>query len=449
MKNIRVLLSAFALGAVSASCTDFTKTPDTTRDPNNQSVATRDNLLIGTQQRLTAILTGELARTVDIWMQQFSGTDRQYQSLSNYSYDENTFGFGQFYSTGGLIDLRRMQASADSAGDRRYGGVAKVMEVMLIGTAADIWGDIPYSEALTDVATPKLDKQLDVYAALQLKLDTAITFLASNTARDIGPRGVDLFYGGDVTKWTRLARTLKARYYLHTAEVAGTPAYANALTNAQQGLQSASDTLRTFQSTTANEQNFWYQFAVINREGYISPGKALVDLMVARNDPRLPTYFAPNQAGGYVGAAPAEPFSASLSTLSDVRLNGGAYRQPLVTVAENKLIIAEAAYRTGNVALALSSLNSERADVGLAPVALAGQALLDEIMTEKYIALFQNIEVWSDYRRTCVPRLTPAANRAQIPGRLLYPLSERNANPNIPAPDQQPARNQNDPNACS
>ena len=26
-------------------------------------------------------------------------------------------------------------------------------------------------------------------------------------------------------------------------------------------------------------------------------------------------------------------------------------------------------------------------------------------MTEKYIALFQNIEVWNDYKRTCLPAL--------------------------------------------
>jgi len=449
MKTFRSFLPGVALVVAVVGCNDFTTTPDTTRDPNNQSVATRDNLLIGAQQNLTALLTGELARTVGIWMQQFSGTDRQYLSLSNYAYDEDTFGFGQFYSSGGLIDLRRIQASADSAEDRRYGGIAKVMEALLIGTAADLWGDIPYSEALTDVATPKLDPQLEVYAALQLKLDTAIADLASSTARDIGPRSVDLLYGGDAGKWTRLARTLKARLYLHTAEVAGRPAYEAALANAQQGLALAGDTLRTAQSTTANEQNFWYQFSVIQREGYIAAGQFMVDLMKQRNDPRLPTYFSTNAAGEYQGAAPAQPISANISVLSEDRLGGGAYRQPLATVAENKLIIAEAAYQVGNVGLALSSLNSERADVGLPAVTLSGQALLNEIMTEKYIALFQNIEVWNDYRRTCIPRLTPAANRAQIPARLLYPLSERNTNPNIPAPDAQPERNPNDPNVCS
>jgi len=72
-------------------------------------------------------------------------------------------------------------------------------------------------------------------------------------------------------------------------------------------------------------------------------------------------------------------------------------------------------------------------------------------MTEKYIALLQNIETWNDYKRTCIPNLTPVNNSqgGVIPGRLLYPLQERQTNPNIPLPSQQPARNWNDPNACT
>ena len=61
---------------------------------------------------------------------------------------------------------------------------------------------------------------------------------------------------------------------------------------------------------------------------------------------------------------------------------------------------------------------------------------------------FQKVETFQDYNRTCLPRLTPAPGATAIPGRYLYPSNERNSNPNIPAPSQQPVRNQNDPNAC-
>ena len=63
-------------------------------------------------------------------------------------------------------------------------------------------------------------------------------------------------------------------------------------------------------------------------------------------------------------------------------------------------------------------------------------------MTEKYIVLFQNIETWNDYKRTCIPSLTPVNNSqgGVIPGRLLYPLQR--------APDESELSGA-EPAACS
>jgi len=318
-----------------------------------------------------------------------------------------------------------------------------VLEAMTVGIGADIWGDIPYSEAVANTKTPKLDPQQDIYAGIQAKLDTAVTMLTAATGT--GPGGADLFYGGDATKWLRLAHTLKARYFLHVAEREGTPAYESALAEAQLGLQKGDDMV-SYQSADPNEQNSWYQFIVIQRSGYMSPGANLVNLLKTRNDPRLAEYFAPNSDGQYVGAAPGQQGSASISEFDPDR-TGPAFRQPIVTAAENNLIIAESAFQLGQTGLALSALNAERADAGLTPV--AGTTLAD-IMTEKYIALFQNTEVWNDWKRTCLPALTPAqGTTGGIPERLLYAQSERNTNPNVPLPSDQPVRNWNDPNGCS
>lgn len=91
-------------------------------------------------------------------------------------------------------------------------------------------------------------------------------------------------------------------------------------------------------------------------------------------------------------------------------------------------------------------MNAVRADAGLPGL---GSVTLADIMTEKYIALFQNTEVWNDWKRTCLPALTPAQGATGgIPARLLYAQSERNTNPNIPLPSDQPLRNWNDPNGC-
>ena len=144
-----------------------------------------------------------------------------------------------------------------------------------------------------------------------------------------------------------------------------------------------------------------------------------------------------------------------MSRLAGTR-NDPLFRQPLVTYAENQLILAEAKHATANDAGALVNLNNARAIVPLGALAgVVGAALLDSIMTEKYVALFQTIETYSDYRRTCRPALTPYPTTEfgnKVPGRLFYGLAEENANPNIPLPSDQLSTNQfrnaNDPAAC-
>ena len=103
-------------------------------------------------------------------------------------------------------------------------------------------------------------------------------------------------------------------------------------------------------------------------------------------------------------------------------------------------MLAEAAWNlagggaAGNTA-ATPHVTNARAAQGFGAIPVTGLAT---IMTEKYIALFENMEVWNDYKRTCIPVLAPAAGAAAIPARLPYPLSERNANTSIaergPAP---------------
>ena len=442
--RIRPVYLAGSLLGVTAACSSFLDSPDATTNPNQPTVATANQLLVATETALTQQYTSDLARTVCVWMQQCAGTDRQYRQLGLYEYGEDAYNgpFSQVYVGGGLLDIRKMEAIADSAKDDVYGGVARVLEALTVGLAADVWGDVPYSQAVSDTLSPALDPQEQIYAGVQAKLDTAITKLAGSGT---GPEGADLLYGGNKTKWLRLAHTLKARFYMHVAERQGNSAYQAALAQAQQGLQTGDD-LRSYQSDDPNEQNSWYQFTVIQRAGYMSPGAFLVSLLQTRNDPRLAQYFDPNSSGQYVGAAPGQQGSATIATFDESRVAPG-FRQPIVTYAENQLIIAEAAFRLGQTATALAAYNAERTAAGLPT---AASVTLAEIMTEKYIALFQNIEVWNDWKRACLPALTPAAGTVGgIPARLLYAQSERNTNSNIPLPGDQPARNWNDPNACS
>jgi hypothetical protein len=438
--RIPAAFSVIAAASMFAGCSDsYFEGPRLNENPNLPSTATADQQFTGFQAFAFYTLTGDLNRVVSLWMQQMAGTGRQWAGYDKYVVTENDFTFGSFYTQGGLVDIRGVQSKVTA--DKLYLGVAQTWEALIMDLASDTWGDIPYSEAVKDVLLPKLDKQVDVHNALLTLLDGAISNV---NAGGTGPGGADLVYSGDKAKWAQAAHTLKARMYMHLGELDASN-YAKALTETNSGISSAANDFTTYQSGTTGESNHWYQFR-IQRGTDISAGKFLVDLMKARNDTRLNDFFSAgaDAAGQVLGARPGEEFDGRQAWLSELR-GAPEYRQPVLTFAENQMIRAEAQYRTGAQPAALATLNGFRAGVGLAAkTGLTGAPLLTAIMEEKYVALFQNTEVWNDYRRTCYPNLTPAAGTS-IPSRLVYGTDERRANPNIPSPSQQPKRNQDDP----
>ncbi|HZM27928.1 MAG TPA: SusD/RagB family nutrient-binding outer membrane lipoprotein [Gemmatimonadales bacterium] len=443
-KHLAAIALALGLGLGSSACSDFLTGPKLSDNPNRPTVANNANLLVSAETNLSFQSESHLARTICIWMQQCAGTNKQYLSLGLYITGDDDYyydGWIDAYTRGGLLDLRRIQHDALQVADSAYAGVAYVLEAWLMGQTSDVWGDIPYSQAAdSTVAHPAPDPQQRVYETVQAKLDTAIIFLNTTTAP---PGGEDLVYEGDVTKWAALANTLKARFYLHTAERDPT-AYQKAFTAASSGITDATgagDYLAYHSSAVTTENNIWHQFVAVSWPQYLSAGKFLVDTLNALADPRISQYFAENSDGVFVGAAPGQNVGVNPSELSETRLDAG-FRQPFVTYVENELILAEAAFRIGD-ASAGTHLNNARTAQGLTALVTVD---LPTIMLEKYIALFQNMEVWNDYKRTCLPDLTPATGASQIPVRLVYPLSERTANPSISGAG--PARNWNDPNPC-
>ncbi len=472
-RSIKVAAVSLCLVLGAFGCSNFLTGDKLTSDPNNPSQATAVQLFIGVQTNMFTQQENSVAMTVCMWMQQCTGVGGRFVDqfghyvVNEFSWDGNWF---QVYTGGGLIDLRKIEAAERTAGDSVFLGVAKIWEAFNMGVAADLWGNVPYTDAVGGNATPTLDNQMTVYDSVQSVLSQAIIELGGPGT---GPLGNDLVYGGDKAKWIAAAHTLKARFLLHTVEAAATKAtvYGSVIAQATAGITSTAGDLLAYHSPATSERNIWYQFQTTTFGQDLVAGKALVDIMNARGDPRLPQYFAKNALGTYGGDDPnvAQPGN-TVSPLNGISGNTslrmcpaagcGAFRQPLVTYQENELILAEAYNQTGSDPLALTHLNNARAAVPLpALVGITGVALLDSIMTEKYVTLFQNMETWNDYRRMCIPRLTPyntgAVNpqwRGKIPGRLFYGGTEMNVNPNIPQPSAQLSangfRNPNDPADC-
>ena len=464
-----------ALAVLGAACSDFLSGPGLTENPNSPVTATPTQQLIALQSNMATRLEGQLARCAGIFTQQLIGSNnQQFSYCTQYGVTELDISgaMSGFYTGGGLVAMRNIQAS----GDPLLVGIGKIWEGLAFGTATSVWGDLPYSEALNlSIVTPRLDPQEDIYAEVLNRLDEGIASLqAASTAGNCEP--TDLIYcsvtntprATVIARWIAAANTLKARFHLHLVERNGNAEYTAALAAANLGIAevpaTAADAMhgrgpgdfRMFHGSTQDfDANIWAEFLAQRQD--IVAGNALVSIMKARNDTiRLAAYFDRNAAGQFIGSDQnnfAVPPTSAPSVINSAVRRLFTFRQPIVTWAENQLILAEAKFRTGDSAGAVVNVNNVRTRVGLP--ALAGASFTD-IMLEKYIAMYQNIDVWSDYKRTCIPTLVPYTGRTEVLGRLPYGSAERTANPNVPLPASYPGtttgasavRNWNDPNPC-
>jgi SusD/RagB-like outer membrane lipoprotein len=481
MNSYKKAAAVLALAFLGAGCSDFLQGPGLTENPNNPTTATPLQQFVAMQANMATRMEGQLARCAGVFVQQIIGSNnQQLQFCTQYLVNEGDIS-GQmsgFYTGGGLVALRNVEAAAVASGDNLMLGMAKVWEGFAMGTATSIWGDLPYSEANNpSIAEPALDSQQSIYAAVQTRLDEGIAALqAAATTGNCEP--ADLIYCGSVgprttqiQRWIRAAYTLKARYYLHLVERGpAATQYGLALAAAQNGINEAPinasqamngqapGDFRFFHGSTQDfDANIWAEF--LQQRQDLVAGNVLVAILKARNDTlRLAAYFDRNAAGQFVGSnqnnVPVPAGGSSVPSVINTTVRRAfTFRQPMVTWAENQLILAEAKFGTNDSSGAVANVNAVRTAVGLGN--LVAPTFVD-VMTEKYIAMFQNIDVWSDYKRTCIPTITPFGASLETLGRMPYGSAERGANPHIPLPSafptgttgSSPVRNWNDPNRC-
>lgn len=137
-------------------------------------------------------------RVSAIWSGQLNGLSRAHQTYASYLVSASTFFWSPLYPV--VSQARLVQTKADAVGDQWTKGVGQVMEALVIAKATDLYGDVPYGQALEAEKYPKpvFDKQTDVYTALQTVLDDGIKNLSA-------PKGIAFarqyfVYGGSVTK---------------------------------------------------------------------------------------------------------------------------------------------------------------------------------------------------------------------------------------------------------
>ncbi|MEZ5013887.1 MAG: SusD/RagB family nutrient-binding outer membrane lipoprotein [Chitinophagales bacterium] len=393
--------------------------------PNSPTDVTPALLLTVSEVAMQSLYTGQLARTSTILSQQCAGNDFQMIDIRDYKITEqtNTNEWKTVYADA-LINMRELE---DRAGDENpyYRGIATVLECMTIGLATDIWGDIPYSEALQGLdgtqasLNPNYDAQEAIYASMQSKLDAAITDLSQPTTANAQlPSADDFIHNGDASMWIYAAHMLKVRYANRVSKKDATGSANNALAfiNAAGFSGNENSTYAIF-GEAGNELNPWASFNT-TRANYIKMGQNLVDLMNGLSDPRLPLYATTDGGGVYSGVATngQDPNASDVGAL----YASDASPLPLLTYFEMKFIEAEANMRLGNTDAAASAFNDAvkanlLATLGASdPTYEAANAsetgatiTMEKIMTQKYIAMFTQPESWADWRRTDLPTLVP------------------------------------------
>ncbi|HYC86580.1 MAG TPA: SusD/RagB family nutrient-binding outer membrane lipoprotein [Chryseosolibacter sp.] len=445
MKRILIL----PLILLVASCGDFDD--EINKNPNLPSKASNTQLL-AYAMRFLPETTG--SASAPLYAQHIS--EAEYITLSRYEtvyYNFYTWYTGPLMNIEKVLNAETFNLSEGPPANQK--AVAKILKAYFFWYATDRWGDLPYTEALkgSENFTPAYDTQESIYNALFTLLDEAnAEIVAGNITNDI-------IYGGNVTRWKKLANTIHLLMALRLSKidaVKGAEEFNKALTG---GIMTAnSDNLTYVHLADPNNWNYWYNvFSVQNREWY-AVSKPLVDYMLPVNDPRLPTFANRNEAGQYAGLVyglQGNEVNTGIYQKKNVSMLGTAMRQPttptyLVTYAEALFAKAEAA-KLGwipggdaeaklNYDLAIEQSVRQwngNSTTGLATMMSDPQIqydpdrALEQIGYQKWVHLFMNgYEAWAEWRRTGYPVLTPPSNNngREIPRREAYPTQEEQNN---------------------
>ena len=423
-------------------------------DPNKIGTVDGQTLFTGMQLANTTAQSGYLNWAAGIWTGNFVGEGKMGPE-QNYQYvntNSNT-PWSNIY-VGVVKQAREIRSGIEVTNKDFFYGASKVIEAHAVGTAVNVFGDVPYSEASNDnIPAPKYDSQTDVYRALQSLLDEAISDL--QVAATGGGISEDIYFGGDSNKWIKAAYTLKARLYLDVRD------YASALSAAQSGISSESESMKYYPPAVVNtgDTNLLNQFFTGSFVGDLrTEGSFLIDLIgtgaISRNN--IKTDEVDRAAYYYDGVN----LNLSGIAANNEPMNQISYQENLLTWAESSLRA-----NANNFNVSLGKLNEHRANLrnGVYFSSNSGvydnyveadflangientdgslskeDALLREIIEERHVSFFADILSFNDLRRTkrdpsYIQVPVPFNIGSQHPERFLYPFDEENTNgTNVP-----------------
>ena len=469
IKTTRTALLASVM-LIAASCENFL---DVNQNPNGPEIVTANLYL---PPMLHWMVTDQPfdGRFVGRYVQNFYQPTTSFTTWDRMGYDPGSDNGGQtwrdvYWSMGqNLVDMIQK-----SAAEQRWDllGVGMILKGWGWMTLASLHGDIIVKQAI-DQTRFSFDYDTEDFALQEARklLDSAIVLLKRNDgAVDVGYLGkTDKLYNGDRTKWLKYAYGLRALLLNRYSNKTGAYNPAAVIANVDSSFASSADDLLLAYPAIqqSDDRNFWgtarqnltnfrqTRFIVELMNGTQFGG--VVDPRMSRmlspapdgqyrgldintlNYGALTTTQRPNNFWGYTGVVAAN--SPSRYIFNDKT------KFPAMTYSQLQFVKAEAAFRSGNRAVALAAytngisshidfVNARNNEEGNTPtqitaaeraaylgdpniVPTAANLTMTHIMSQKYIAqwMWGFYEQWMDMRRFHYTDTWSGETRQVFPG---------------------------------
>jgi len=392
--------------------------------------------------------------TIQNWMGFWARSGTYAPNVIEETYEITTgFGNGIWNSCyDNNYDYQIVQVKAGVAGATFYEGIARIMKSHNFMVLVDVYGNVPYSQALKGGGnpTPGYDLGVNIYKDLFRQLDTAINLIknsvvsTTNANKNIATN--DIIFQGNKGKWIRFANTLKLRMMIHAYAVAGIDKAAEmtVINNEGSGFLGIGEDVMAQPGYASDKPNPFYTVYKTSVAGaqtannvYYRANKWGIDYYSYNGDPRRSRFYEAG-ANGLVGVVYGLPPITDNAAANLAGIGPGLYKsntapQTIMTAAESYFLQAEARFRgfmaTGPTVATLTNtaitesfryigagdpssylaFNAGYSDVDVtavsnSPVNPAGTQPvggLFTIISQKWFALngINTLEVWTDYRR--------------------------------------------------
>ena len=447
---MKKIFTAAAAALVIASCTsDLSSLNVNSKAPEQVPAGA---LIANSTVTLTDYLTSVNVNLNNfiLWSQHWTQTT--YTDESNFNYDGrdvNGNTFDALYATvlRDLSDARKFIEADDkmlAEHKRNQLALIEVMNVYTYHVLVDIFGDVPYSEAIGDDVTPKYDNDAEIYADLVTRLLAA----HGNLGGDNGLGSYDLIYGGDANAWKKFAASLALKLAIRGADANETAAKQVAEAAAAAGVftSSADAAMLHYTSSPPNTNPLWDDLVQSGRADFCA-ANTFADILNPLNDPRRGTFFRNLDANGDVIGAPYGLASSyALNSQPGDALEDPTLGSALLDFAEVEFLLADAAARgwsvggsaadhyNAAVTASIEAWGGSASDAAtyLAQTDVAWDASMwkQRIGVQKWIAMYtRGNEAWATQRQYDYPAMNVAEEAQTVtPYRMSYGIDEYSLN---------------------